>query len=315
VAHVRTEVDGIDLGGLISIEGIVTDLKVTSNGESVLKEGGTKLSGLRVLGREAVLDGKGIRFTEATTGEIPTLLAPVKDLLGPLVDALGPVLDGLGPATKGIGQLLDGDPTGLQTVLEESGISIGIAGPRFSGEGGAGSFESAGVVLSFDADLDETPLNQLVAVLDALPPPPDVPGLPIQPIDLLAAIRARHVGQIGLGAGRVSTTASPLVAPTETPSTSVPLQSPSLPTDSISSSPTPATGSGSAPSAPAVEPSQDLDRVGVRLPLGELVGWRMVMLGLALALAASAFTRRLPDVALAAHGSHCDLPEDRKLTL
>jgi hypothetical protein len=294
-SHVRVQVDGIEIPGLLSVDSLVTDLEVSSNGEAVTQAGTTKLAGVRVLGREAVIDGNGIRFTKAEASAVAKLLAPLADGLGPLVDGLAPLLDGLGPATEGIGAILQGDPTGLQKVLEESGISVRLAQPRFTGTGSAGTLDGAGLVVAFDADLDETPLAQLVALFDLLPPLPEVPGLPLQPTDLVAAIRARHVGQLGIAAGRASVTAKlPSGRATDggtggtggpqlggTTGGFAPIQPPGFDSDPTATTP------GARPAA-------------LRLPLGELVGWRMVLLGIAAALVASLFTRRLPDVALAA---------------
>lgn len=308
--HVRVQVDGLEIPGLLSVEALVTDLLARSDGEAVTHDGSTKLTGVRVLGREAVIDGSGVRFTDAAAGQVASLLAPVVDLLGPLVGGLAPVLDGLGPLTAGVGAVLAGDPTGIQQVLAESGLAIRVAEPRFTGEGGAGTLEGAGLVIAFDADLDETPLAQLVALFDLLPPLPEVPGLPLQVSDLIAAIRARHVGQVGVGAGRVAVRA---VAPGSTDPDPTPVEVPGGRTGSdlafgpVSQPP----GFDAAPDAPGGAPRP----AALRLPLGSLVGWRMVLLGAAAALVASAFTRRLPDLALATPPSgSCPPPSTRGRT-
>jgi hypothetical protein len=301
-AHVRVEVDGVDLAGIVSIESLVTDLALTSDGTKVDHSESTKLAGVRVLGREAVIDGSGVHFTAAASSQIAKVLAPIADGLGPLVDGLAPVLEGLGPATAGIGAVVQGDPTGLQRVLEESGISIRLATPRFSGTGGAGTLDGAGVIMAFDSDLDDTPLAQLVALLDLLPALPEVPDLPLQPTDLIAAIRARHVGQIGVAAGRASVSAKAPVARSSDGGGAVDLPQLAGSTDGFG--PVQPAGFDSAPTAtdPSARPA------ALRLPLGDLVGWRMVLLGIAAALVASAFTRRLPDIALAAHAGACAPP-------
>ena len=312
-SHVRVQVDGVEVPGLLSIDSLVTDLTVTSNGVRVLHEGTTKLGGVRVLGREAVIDGHGIRFTKAASTEISRLLAPVADGLGPLVEGLSPALDGLGPATEGIGEILQGDPAGLQKVLEESGISITVAQPRFTGIGGAGTLEGAGLVVAFDSDLDDTPLAQLVALLDLLPPLAEVPGLPLQATDLIAAIRARHVGRLGIAAARASVTARvPATRPDRTGSTSdIPEISGSTGGSVGGFAPLPSSPAASEPIAVTPETRP----VALRLPLGDLVGWRMVLLGIAAALVGSLFTRRLPDMALAtAQASRCSLPSRKGST-
>jgi hypothetical protein len=308
-SHVRVQVDGVEIPGLLSIDSLVTDLKVTSNGSEVIDEGTTKLEGVRVLGREAVVDGDGIRFTKAAASEIAKLLAPVADGLNPVIEGLSPVVDGLGPATAGVGAILQGDPTGLRTVLEESGISIRLAQPRFAGAGGAGTLVGAGLVVEFDADLDDTPLAQLVGLFDLLPPLPEVPGLPLQPTDLIAAIRARHVGQIGIAAGRVSVTAK--VPATRSQPGGSNIDFPDLGGSTGTFTPVQPPGFDSDPNAP----TPDARPVALRLPLGDLVGWRMVLLGIAAALVASLFTRRLPDVALAAaQASTCAPPTTKGRT-
>jgi hypothetical protein len=289
--HVRVQVDGVAIPGLLSIEALVTDLKVTSDGTKTTQEASTKAVGVRILGREAIIDGDGVRFTAAAQDDVAELLKPIVDGLGPLLGGLGPVLDGLGPLTAGVNAIISGAPTGLQQVLDEVGISIRLAESRVTADGGTATLDGAGVLVSFDQELNETPLAQL---LDLLPPVPDIPGLPLQVTDLLAILRANHLGSLGFASGRVVVSAK---GPRDASSSGGGTSSfPDLGGSDVAFDPIQPPGFDSAPGAA----TPDARPAAFNLPLGSLVGWRMVLLGIALALVASAFTRRLPDLALAA---------------
>ena len=298
--RVRVEVDGLDaLGGVLHVDGIVTDLVVISDGEKATTKGGTTVTGATVLGLPAVIDAEGVRFEGDGPGGAPAPLAPVGGALGPVA--------GLSP---GVAAVLAGDPTGLQKALAEAGISVRVARPEALVEGPGGSLRSAGMVIDLSGDLQATPLAQL---LDLVPGLPEAQGAPFQANDVVAIAKANHISSIGIGAARAAASARPLVARSST--------------GSISGSSGGSLGGGFEPGfgAPSGSASTGGARGGEavgtqrpiaqRLPLGDLVGWRLVVLALAGAFLASLGTRKLPDWALAAGGERCTLSTTRDRTI
>lgn len=303
-SHVRVEVDGIDLlGGLVQLDSLVTDLSVTSDGNTAATAGGTTIAGATALGLPVVIDADGIRF-EGAGDAAPTAPDPIGGALGPLGHPLAPVSD----LTTGVSSLLAGDPAGLEMLLEEVGISIRLAEPVAESQGPAGSLRSAGLSIEFSAELDATPLGQL---FDAVPALPELPGSPFQPADLIAIVGANHVSGISIGAASATSSSRPLPV-RQTPSRS----------ETASVSPSSPTGSGSAPSGAPSRPSGGAAAptgstsdsavaarpVALELPFADLVGWRMVVLAVAAALVSSLGTKKLPDLALAPSAArHCAL--------
>lgn len=300
--RVLVEVDEVDLvGGLVHLDGIVTDLTVTTDGVNATATGGTTFAGATALGLPAIIDADGIRFADPTATP-PTTADPATAVLGPL----GPVLAPAADLTAGVTSLLAGDPAGLDALLDEVGITIRAAEPITEVEGPAGSMRSAGLTIDFSAELDATPLGQ---VLDAIPALPELAGSPFQPADLVAIIGANHVSGLSIGAATATASARPLPVraqpdrPDAAPGSSAASSPGGAGTSSGASTPRASTGSPNAATAsrPAAEVSTQ--PAGLQLPFADLVGWRMVVLAIAAALVGSYGTRKLPDLALAPSAS------------
>lgn len=311
--HVRVEVEGVDvLGGLVHLDGLVTDLTVTTDGVNATTSGGTTFAGASALGLPVVIDATGIRFADEGASP-PTTAGPLDAVLGPLggsLDAVGDALAPLGDLTAGVTALLTGDPAGLDALLQEIGVRIRVGEPVAEVQGPAGSLRSAGLAIDFSAELDATPLGQL---LDVLPPLPELPGSPFQPADLVAIVGANHVSGVSIGSATATATARPLPV-RATPDR--PAADPTGPATPV------ATGGGGTSTGTAARPSASSPVSGgsaptgtvstqpaaLELPFADLVGWRMVVLAVAAALVASLGTRKLPDLALAPSAArHCAL--------
>jgi hypothetical protein len=299
------------LGGLIHLDGLTTDLPVTTDGVTATTSGGTTFAAASALGLPVVIDATGIRFADdgaappTTAGPLDGVLGPLGGLLAPIGDALPPV----GELTEGVTSILTGDPLGLDALLHEVGVAIRIAEPTAEVQGPAGSLRSAGLVIDFSAELDATPLGQL---LDLLPPLPDLPGSPFQPADLVAIVGANHVSGVSVGGASATASARPL--PVRSQPDRASSSSPSAPAATSSGSGTSQGGGAPRPASSASSPAGagstpiDSERVALRLPFADLVGWRMVVLAVAAALVASLGTRKLPDLALAPSAArHCAL--------
>jgi hypothetical protein len=59
----RSQLDGIDVLGVLHIESIVTDLTATSSGDATELDGGTTVTGATVLDRPVTIDEEGVRGT------------------------------------------------------------------------------------------------------------------------------------------------------------------------------------------------------------------------------------------------------------
>lgn len=110
--HARSEINGIDILGIVAIESVVTDLTATSSGGDTVLEGATTVTGATVLGTPATIDDRGIR---AAVGGVD--LGSVLSTLGVTVTLPGPV--GADGGTSG--QLAS---TGLRIDIAASGENV-----------------------------------------------------------------------------------------------------------------------------------------------------------------------------------------------
>lgn len=171
----RSDVNGINILGVITIDSVVTDLSATSDGNETTFTGGTRVVGAEVLGLPVTIDQDGIHQAPGS----PTLLQGL-----------------FGPTTSSVNDLLAG-----------VGLRITLAGPVELSGGRAGQLGSDG--LRIDFELSETTYPALAALIDAVPPLDNpVPGAPSIE-DVLAAARARHLVSMELGRGLVSLEARP----------------------------------------------------------------------------------------------------------
>jgi hypothetical protein len=206
-----TQLTGINILGIITIDSVTTDLTASSDGQDTKLSGGTTVVGASAVGQPITIDVDGIHQAPGA----PSILG---GLLGPIAGS-------------------------LNDILRAVGVHITLAGPVELDGRAAGQLASAG--LRVDLELSPTTFPQLAALLNALPPIENpVPGVPSIE-DVLFLAQARHLVAVELGRGVVSLQArpagdafTPSEPPVDTgdagfvPSTSPTFASPDLPVSS-----------------------------------------------------------------------------------
>ena len=135
--HAISRANGLVVGGLITIDSVVTDLTATSQGEKTKLTGSTKISGAKIAGRAVTIDSNGVRLDK---------------------NAL--------PIPKSLG-------ANLNTALKRAGIEITLAAPTPSSSPGTGRLAAGGLRIDFKFSSRSVPA--LAALFDLLPsiPQPD----------------------------------------------------------------------------------------------------------------------------------------------
>jgi hypothetical protein len=202
VTRARAEITDLSvLGGILTIESVVTDLVAVNNGEEAASDGDTVVSGVRFLGLAATLDERGLLLAEV----------PVADE-GPLagLPGVGPAAEALSPATAPLNDLLQGvldqGAPSLNGLLEQAGISVAVLDPTEEIADGSVTRSAAGLQIDVRyVGRDQQGLNDLV---NALPPDlrQSLGPLP-NPVNLLVET---HLMTLAVGTASVSSTASPL---------------------------------------------------------------------------------------------------------
>lgn len=168
--HVRTEVTGFELLGLLRIDSIVTDLTATSDGGAPKLTGGTTISGASLAGQAVTIDAKGIHQGGQTSGPAVT------------TDA-------------------------LNQLLANAGITVTLASPVKQDTETTGQLATTGLRIQLDLSEKTVPALGALAALSGLPPVELASGAPTL-ADLVVAIRARHLTRIEVGRGMVSLSTS-----------------------------------------------------------------------------------------------------------
>jgi hypothetical protein len=201
VSRTRIEVGNVVLlGGVITIDALVTDLVAAHDGTAGAASGGTTATGVRFLGLAARLTKDGLVLDEA-----PPASGPV----GPLGSLLNPLLEPLKQLTAPVQQLLStvlaqATPS-LNGLLAGAGLSISLLDDAdIASEVGAAGRTSSGLSIEFRyegekqdalADLVESIPVELRPSLGPLPNP-------------LSFLTNNHIAAITLGSGTVMALAS-----------------------------------------------------------------------------------------------------------
>lgn len=214
VSRSRAEFDTISLlFGLIQLDGVVTELVATSNGEVADAVGSTVVGGATMLGIPLSLSSEGLVLGEVTDPTAGTPSAPLGPVLGPLGEALGPALT---PAVEGLDAVLDqvlGGAGSLEDLLAASGVTIQVLEPIIEINGAEASIVSNGVIVQMNYDgSGDNPLAQLLALIptDQLPGE-GLPGFPLNtsPQAMVNLLKETHVTGLALAYGEASVVASP----------------------------------------------------------------------------------------------------------
>jgi hypothetical protein len=222
VARSRAEFGTISLlFGLIQLDGVVTDMVATSNGEVADAVGATTVGGATMLGIPLSITSEGLVLGELTDPTAGTPTAPLGDVLGPLGEALGPALS---PVVDGLDAVLDqvlGGVGSLNDLLAASGITIRVLEPIVEVNGAEASIVSNGIVIDVNYDgSGDNPLAQLLALVPADQLPGEgIPGVPLNtsPQALVNLLKETHVTGVAMAYGEASVVASPSFSFTATP--------------------------------------------------------------------------------------------------
>jgi hypothetical protein len=218
VSRTRVELTGVDIAlGVIHMDSIVTDLVATSDGSAASTAGTTVVTGMKVLGQPATIDGTGVHLSnpapEPASSPIPTL--PLGGVTAPLQQALDPLnqllLTTLGTANADVNQL-----------LAQGGITVRLIEPNEVAKGPEASRLASGVLVTIVYNGSTEPV--LSNILSLIPveslPSQGVGPIPFSsPQSIVLALKATHVETVGLAAGHVHVVAAPPFALPSLPST------------------------------------------------------------------------------------------------
>lgn len=194
------------LGGLIRLDSVETDLRATSDGETVSSRGGTVVTGLRVFGRKAVIDASGVRFAEAPEGGDDAIVPPPDD------PGVGEIADGAdeatAPARDPLAEALSEVDGGLAELLARGGVSLELTEPHEAASGDEVVRRSTGLRVRVDYEGREEPFAQLLDLVpaDQVPRIGEDPASTTAPI---AALRAHHIVRFDLAAASLEVAAVP----------------------------------------------------------------------------------------------------------
>jgi len=202
VSRTRVSLAGVNiLGGVISIDSLVTDLVAAHDGTTGSTAGGTTATGVRFLGLDASLTEEGLVLKKAPAVEGPG--APLGGLLGDLV---GPLTDLTAPVSDLLTQVLDQAVPQVNDVLSEAGIHLRILDPMDAPvESGAARRISTGLSLTMTYEGKEQ--QALVDLINSIPAElkPSLGPIPF-PVTFLAE---NHVIGLSLAPASVRSLASP----------------------------------------------------------------------------------------------------------
>lgn len=202
ISRVRVVLGNVNiLGGLITIDSLVTDLVAAHGDTTGSTAGGTTASGVKFLGLDASLTEKGLilKPAPAPTGPAAPFGSPLGALAEPLNAITGPVQDQLKAV---LGQAVPQ----LNTILAQAGIRVALLDPNDQQVlSGAASRISTGLSLTFSYKGKEQ--QALVDLVNAIPPDlkPNVGPIP-NPVTFLAE---NHIMGLALAPASVSSLATP----------------------------------------------------------------------------------------------------------
>lgn len=206
--------DVVVLGGVLTIESVVTDLVAAHDGTVGSAAGGTVANGVRFLGLDASLTEDGLVLTEA-----PPVDGPGEPLGGVLTPLVPPAGEALSPFEEALREALAGAGPQLDEVLGMAGVHVSVVEPGTADdESDAASLSSSGVLVGFDYfGRDQDALANLIAAI----PPELRPNLgPLaNPINFFTE---NHFTAIGLAPASVTAVAAPPFPAPELPPLDLP---------------------------------------------------------------------------------------------
>ena len=202
VSRARVELGDVNiLGGVITIESIVTDLVSAHDGVSGAADGGTRVSGVRFLGLAAAFTDDGLVLAEAPPVEGPA--SPLGDVLDP---ATGPLRDALAPVQDAIADVLGQATPQVDDLLAQAGITVRVAQPE-DVDVASGAITRTASGLTIEMSYEGREQKQLADLINSVPEElkPNIGPIPFP----LAFFAENHITGFNVGPASVSSLASP----------------------------------------------------------------------------------------------------------
>jgi hypothetical protein len=189
------------LGGVITIDSVVTDLVSAHDGTTGAADGETRVSGVRFLGLEAAFTDDGLVLTEAPPAEGPG--APLGGVLSP---ATGPLRDALAPVQDALADVLAQATPQVDDLLAQAGVTVRLTKPEdVAVDSGAVTRTSRG--LSIELSYEGREQQQLADLINSVPSElkPNIGPIPFP----LAFFAENHITGFEIGPATVSALAAP----------------------------------------------------------------------------------------------------------
>ena len=202
ISRTRVALSGVSiLGGVITIDSLVTDLVAAHDGTTGSTNGGTVASGVKFLGLAASLTQDGLVLDKAPAVEGPG--APLGGLLGDQSGTLGSLTQ---PVQDLLTQVLDQAVPQVDDVLAQAGIHLRILDPQDQQvDSGAATRISTGLEVTMTYKGREQ--EALVDLINSIPPDlkPNIGPIP-NPVTFLAE---NHITGLSLAPASVTSLATP----------------------------------------------------------------------------------------------------------
>jgi hypothetical protein len=234
VSRVHSEVDNINILGIVTIGSIATDMVAVSNGQDADTSGTTVANGVKVLGLDATIDSDGIHIANpAANTSSSASSSPPSGPLDPLLNGagLGSLADPLQPVAQALSQLITsvvGATGSVNDLLQQAGITMKLLQPSATKNGGQAQRTANGLLVEINYNGRTAPLvSQLLAAVPSgqLPADPLIPQVPLNtsPQALFNLLKETYVTDLALAPGAVAVQASaPYVASPTTRSSNGP---------------------------------------------------------------------------------------------
>jgi len=202
ISRTRVEMGDVNiLGGVITIDSVITDLVAAHDGSTGAADGGTQVSGVRFLGLAAAFTKDGLVLTDPPPVEGPG--APLGGVLDP---AAGPLRGALKPVQDAMAGVLEQATPQVDDLLARAGVTVHVAEPEdVTVDSGAVTRTSGGLEIEMTYKGREQ--QQLADLINSVPDElkPNIGPIPFP----LAFFAENHITGFSIGPAQVSSLASP----------------------------------------------------------------------------------------------------------
>lgn len=229
VSRVHSEVDNLNILGIVTIGSITTDMVAVSNGQDADTSGTTVANGVKVLGLDATIDADGVHIGNPSASTDSSSSSAPSGPLDPLLNGagLGSLADPLQPVAQTLSQLITsvvGATGSVNDLLQQAGITMKLLAPLATKSGGQAQRTANGLLIEINYNGRTAPLvSQLLGAVPSgqLPADPLIPQVPLNtsPQALFNLLKETYVTDLALAPGAVAVQATtPYVASVTTPS-------------------------------------------------------------------------------------------------